>query len=140
MCIRDRVTADGQPAPVNGVQVMLQRTSGTSTMSTSMRMTEPGRFQAVGVPPGRYQLIARWTEQPARGAGATGPGQVSMAQWYAQEQIDVTGVDLSGINLAFAPPITVSGKVVFDGAPPGGDAQIQVRLDSCLLYTSDAAD
>jgi len=124
------VTADGQPAPVNGVQVMLQRTSGNSTMSTSMRMTEPGRFQAVGVPPGRYQLIARWTEQPPRGAGATGPAQVSTAQWYAQEQIDVTGVDLTGINLAFAPPITVSGKVVFDGAPPGGDAQIQVRLDS----------
>jgi protocatechuate 3,4-dioxygenase beta subunit len=125
------VTADGQPAPVNGVQVMLQRTSGNSTMSTSMRMTEPGRFQAVGVPPGRYQLIARWTEQvPSRGAGATGPGQVSTSQWYAQEQIDVSGVDLFGINLAFAPPITVSGKVVFDGAPPGGDAQIQVRLDS----------
>jgi len=124
------VTADGLPAPVNGVQVMLQRTSGTSTMSTSMRMTEPGRFQAMGVPPGRYQLIARWTEQVPRAPGTTGPGQVPTSQWYAQEQIDVTGVDLFGIHLALAPPITVSGKVVFDGAPPGGDAQIQVRLDS----------
>ena len=95
-----------------------------------MRMTEAGRFQAVGVPPGRYQLIARWTQQGPRVAGAGPEGQVPGTQWYAQQQIDVTGVDLSGINLAFAPPITVSGKVVFDGAPPGGDAQIQVRLDS----------
>jgi hypothetical protein len=124
------VTADGQPAPINGVQVMLQRSSASSTLSTSMRMVEPGRFQAVGVPPGRYQLIARWTQQEPRTGGGPPSGQSSATQWYAQQQIDVTGVDLSGIHLAFAPPITVSGKVVFDGVPPGGDAQIQVRLDS----------
>ena len=124
------VTADGQPAPINGVQVTLQRTSTSGMMSTSMRMTEAGRFQAVGVPPGRYQLIARWTQQQPRVPGAGPEGQVSGMQWYAQQQVDVTGVDISGINLAFAPPITVSGRVVFDGAPPGGDAQIQVRLDS----------
>ena len=61
------VTADGQPAPINGVQVMLQRTSASSMMSTSMRMTEAGRFQAVGVPPGRYQI-----DREMDAAGASG--------------------------------------------------------------------
>ncbi len=40
------MTADGQPVPVAGAQVMLQRSTGFSTSSSSIRMVEAGRFQA----------------------------------------------------------------------------------------------
>lgn len=121
-------TAEGQPVPMNGASMQLQRTSGTSTISTPVRLTEPGKFLAVGVPPGRYMLTARWTPQNAPGANPQPQVVPGGGQWFAQQEIDVTGGDLSGISLTLGPPLTFTGRVVFDGAPPPTDAQISVQL------------
>ena len=126
------VTADGQPAPIQGMQLMLQRSTSMSTSNSAVRMLENGAFQAMGVAPGRYQLTARLTEQGARPTSPPGNPQASPTptQWVAQQEIDVVGVDVSGITLTLAPPIAITGRVVFEGGTPPGDAQVQVRLDA----------
>jgi hypothetical protein len=123
-------TADGQPAPMQNLQLSLQRAVSTATPVSQVRMTEPGRFQAVGVPPGRYLLTARVNSQEGRPNGPPGTPQLPPGQWFAQQEIEVTGVDLGGIALTLGPPLSVSGKVVFEGGVPPPDSQIQVRLDA----------
>lgn len=125
------VTADGQPAPIQGMQIMLQRSSNISASNSAVRMLENGAFQAMGVAPGRYQLTARMTQQGVRPTTPPGNPQASPTPtlWVAQQELDVAGVDVSGITLTLAPPIAITGRVVFEGGTPPGDAQVQVRLD-----------
>src|SRR6185503_983106 len=84
------VTADGQLMQLNGGNVMLQRSSGSGINQSPVRMMEPGKFQAVGVPPGRYQLIARWAQPMQRSADGGPPiSPMSNPQWYAQQDIEI---------------------------------------------------
>jgi len=127
------MTADGQPAPMNGMQLMLQRVTSVASSSSSVRMTDAGTFLAMGVPPGHWVLTARITGQDGRGGMPPGmaPQQAPLTgSWFAQQEIDVAGVDMAGIVLTLAPPMTITGRVVFDGTPPGPGSQVQVRLDS----------
>ena len=123
------VTAEGQLMQLNGGNVMLQRSSGSGVNQTPVRMTEPGKFLAVGVPPGRYQLIARWS-QPVQRPPDGGPPvpPTANSQWYAQQDVEIAGADVTGITLTLTPPVSVTGRVAFEGTPPP-EAQIQVRLE-----------
>jgi hypothetical protein len=118
--------------PLSNVGVSLLRISGTSATSTSMRRMEDS-FQAVGVAAGHYFLTAFLEQQqprpPAVPGAAQGPQPPPITYW-AEQEIDVNGEDLLNLILALGPPMKISGRVNFEGAPPPEMRFVQVRLET----------
>ncbi len=138
---------DGQPAGRS--QVQMTSTVGTSTTNTTVRIQPDGKFQALGVAPGRYTVVARLTEVrpgvpatpgalpplPPPGSGVPLPALPQQAPGptlFAVQDLHVTGEDIMGLTLTLAPTATISGRVAFEGASastlPEG-ATIRVSVD-----------
>ncbi len=130
---------DGQPA--SRVQVQLSSFQGTSMSNTTVRVQPDGKFQAIGVAPGRYSLIARLTPAPASPppppvAGPPGFG-VSPAQspglaYWAQHDLALNGDDATGLVLTLAPAMTLTGRMAFDSQagtrqPPPSSVRINLE-------------
>jgi hypothetical protein len=120
--------------------------------STSADAPGPdGQFVFNGVPPGRYALLARNTPGPGQGgggaglrgrgapgsgrggdgAGLRGGGSPEAALW-ALADVTVRGVDVSDVRLTLRPPLTLTGRVVFDSGTltPPDFASLRVGLTS----------
>lgn len=96
------MTADGQ-TPAN-TTVMLTTVAGSPIQSSMFVNVQPtGRFAFNNVAPGTYMLVAN-TSGPQGGL-------------YASQVIDVTG-DQSGLQLTLRAPMTLKGRIAFDGASP----------------------
>ena len=75
-----------------------------------------GRFRYTNVTAGRYTVTAKRTGD---------------APLWAQVQVDVTGSDVTGLELRLQPALSVSGRIVFDGktlAPPASLSSVRVTL------------
>jgi len=121
----------GQPA--TNVQIFLQRTTGTSTNQSSVRQQD-GMFQMVGVPAGRYTLIASMeAARPPQPPGVPGqppvPVTPTSGPLWAQLEIDVNGEDQLNLALSLAPSLTFTGRVVIDGAAPPEMRAVRVQLE-----------
>jgi hypothetical protein len=93
------VTApDGSPV-VNAQVSIMDPTSSSGRVLRATRSSEDGEFSIPGIPPGRYELQA--SGYPDR--------------LFGRSDIDVHGRDFS-TSIAMRPGVTVSGRVVFDGA------------------------
>jgi len=91
-----------------------------------------GRFTFNAVPPGQYNLIVRPVPLGAM-AGAprpqpAAPGAVSASMYWALGTVAVQGEDLAGVTLTLQPGLTISGRVVFEGATPPAIDFSQVRV------------
>jgi hypothetical protein len=122
---------DGQPAARAQVQIT-SSSAGTSTNAT-VRIQPDGKFQAIGVAPGRYAVIARLTGAPtplpnvppALPTPSPGPSL------WAHQEVSVSGEDVTGLTLTLAPTTTITGRVTFEkgsAAPPEG-ATVRVSVD-----------
>jgi protocatechuate 3,4-dioxygenase beta subunit len=130
---------DGQPA--TRASLTLMTTIAGATTSRSVRTLPNGRFQAIGVPPGRYTLTARMIQQPPRPPmppGAPSPAPValrtqgSQLAYWAQQELDINGEDVNDLSLTLAEAMTISGRVVFDARtekPPVGAGAVRVALE-----------
>jgi hypothetical protein len=93
------VTAiDGSPVSNAQVSIMDPRSSAGSVMRAT-RSNVDGEFALPGIPPGRYQMQA---SQYPDGL-------------FAMSDVTIEGRDVS-TSLVLAPGVTLSGRVVFDGA------------------------
>jgi hypothetical protein len=80
-------------------------------------MSPSGTFSVRGVPPGSYQVVARF--QPPRQPGAVFvPGE--SGQEHGTALIDVISGDVENVVITTRPGATVAGSLVFDEALPSG--------------------
>ena len=102
----------------------------TSTLDTyTVRSNSGGGFRLEVPRPGRYVLIAA-------GPGANGDAM------RAQREIDVRDFLLSGVRLQLMPPVSVSGRVTYEGgAPPriSADDATSIALYPMSLNIGSAA-
>jgi hypothetical protein len=129
---------------VQNIQVVLvnraQRVPGTGTMSA--RADGEGRFRIANVAPGQYTLMARAAiasareervqgQAQGRGRGlAGGRGRQSAERLWAAADVTVDGRNLSNIALALQAGLSVSGRIVFNGAtrqPPADMTRLRVN-------------
>jgi protocatechuate 3,4-dioxygenase beta subunit len=110
----------GQPLP-NMLVGIANLTRGSLGWSPgAVRPGPDGRFTMQGFTPGRYLFFGRGTDT----SGTNAP----MPYWTATEVV-VAGDNLSGVVLQFEPGVTVSGRLVFDGAiPPPLRVDVRVAL------------
>ena len=136
------VMPDGQPAGRS--QVQITSTIGGATNNATVRIQPDGKFQAIGVAPGRYTVIARLTEArpglpsmpPVGGTPPTPPPampqQAPGPTLFAVQDLQVNGEDITGLSMTLAPTSTISGRVAFEGGAasslPEG-ATIRVSVD-----------
>ncbi len=135
---------DGQPAA--RAQVQLWTSLAGSTSNTSVRIMPDGKFQAIGVAPGKYSLIARLTESGSPGVPPPPPppGGVTMMApmpgqqppgptYWAQQDLVLSGEDVTGLVMTLVPTPSVSGRVVLEsraGTPLPDQATIRVTLET----------
>jgi protocatechuate 3,4-dioxygenase beta subunit len=149
------VASAGAPSPSN-VQITLINTGvdvpGISPGST--RADAQGAFRISNVPPGQYTLVARATiggpgGPAARGVGPAGRGELAAVagrgraggpqaqpiRLWAAADITVDGRNVSNIVLALSPGMSVSGRLVFEGAaqPPSDLTRIRVNLAPVVM-------
>ncbi len=127
-----------------GLQLYLRklgtRTEMRSIFSSlsSRRPDTTGGFRFPGVLPGRYRLVARTSGgmpvivggAVSGSGGAPTPGAGADAL-FAMADLDVSGGDLSGIDLVLQPGLKISGRVAFASgtiAPPRDLTPIRLRL------------
>jgi hypothetical protein len=105
-----------------GVRLGVTRRSPVQALnSTQVSFVGPdGRFATSSLSPGQYTLLAETSGQPG-----------SPALW-AMADVFLSGGEPSVVTMALAPAVTLTGKVVFDGAtlPPPKDL---TRLSVTLL-------
>jgi hypothetical protein len=91
-----------------GLQIQLQQRIGNSGSSRpGGNVQNDGTFDIAGVTPGHYALVAR-------------VGSAMAPSDFAAVEIDAADRDIDGLALVLGTGGSVSGRIVFDGAAPGG--------------------
>lgn len=118
------VDPSGQPA--TQVQLFISGNGMPSPFSFDAapimtgRSTElgAGRFRYTNVTEGRYTVTAKRPANPPL---------------WAKAEVDVSGGNVSGLELRLQPALSISGRVVFDGktlAPPDNLTSVRITLSS----------
>jgi hypothetical protein len=105
-----------------------------------------GAFTFLGVPAGRYALVAvkmpTVTERAVRGTVVQTPGGTvsrgviepvavsPKAVYWAVQQLAVTERDTSDLRVMLKPGFRVSGRITFEGGPPAGVRNLTVLIES----------
>jgi uncharacterized protein (DUF2141 family) len=113
-----QLTPGGTPPVI--MMARLGDTSGAESVPISRADTD-GRFTFAGVRPGQYMLIARSGQASPLTTGGSPlivpPGPL---QW-ATAEVTVDGDDVSNVALSTHPPITIAGRLAFEGTKPAPD-------------------
>jgi protocatechuate 3,4-dioxygenase beta subunit len=101
------IDSQGRPLTGGGVSAIV-RGAGSPALGLLNGPVRPdGTFSLPNVPPGEY-IVRVAAPRPPQAGPSTGPPEFSIAF------VTINGEDLSGLTLAPIPPVTVSGRVVFD--------------------------
>jgi hypothetical protein len=98
-----------------------------------LRTASPeGRFMFSGVPPGPYTITARSTVRPP----APGEPAVTLS---ATAAVNVDGEDIGNVMLTLEPGLTISGRLVFEGAQPPAVDFTKLRVNFPIALTGMSA-
>lgn len=125
------VDVDGRPVTSAILNLIAKRTIPLLMPigGNSSRTDNTGKFSFAGVLPGDYTLIARAQTGPPVPPSRAGGAPTRPLLW-AQQDLSVSGSDVTGLGLRLQPGLSVSGRVAFDGttAPPADLTKIRVSL------------
>jgi protocatechuate 3,4-dioxygenase beta subunit len=92
-----------------------------------------GEFMFTAVAPGHHTVVATTSAVGARG-GAASP------RLWALAELDVAGVDISGVTLSMQPAMSVSGSIAFDATtltpPPFNGIRVSLSPDLSVTQVS----
>ena len=110
------LNTDGTPVTAGNVSLAIDGSTAPRGpgMNFGSRINWDGAFSIPNVPPGRYLLRARGTDD--------------VAPQYGIATIAVVGDDLSNVPVVVSPGATLTGTVSFQGNQPPGPDPTQVRV------------
>jgi hypothetical protein len=98
------------------MSVMLMRSESNAPSSVGMSVATSGTFTLRNVPPGEYEVIARYSP-PRQPGEAPGPDP---NQEFAVVKVDVATSNIDGLALVTKPGATVTGEIVLEDPLPEG--------------------
>ena len=101
--------------PLTNSSVSLAYPDSSLGGMTGTGVGQDGTFTLRNVPPGQYDLVARYT--PVRPPGTPLPPPPAI-QEMAVVRIDVSNADLENVMLVTSPGESFTGEIVFEEAPP----------------------
>jgi hypothetical protein len=129
---------DGQPIGTN-VQIMaLSATTlpfmGFIELPPRASVGADGHFSVSGLAPGQYMVTARAASAAASpSAGGRGGSSPPVMDLWAVADLNIMGLDVSGVTLRLAPGMRVSGRIAVEATtetPPADLSRVQIRLMS----------
>ncbi len=136
---------NGTGQPLQNIQVMLSSQNSAPGVDTmSARADAEGRFRLSNVAPGQYTILARSTAnqggrqggppQPmvaAQGRGGQPQQSADPMRYWASADVSVDGRNVSNVMLTLQPGMTITGRILFDGAaqPPADFTRLRVNLN-----------
>jgi protocatechuate 3,4-dioxygenase beta subunit len=100
------------------VQMSLWSWMGSGGSSTSVMVMPDGKFQARGIAPGRYALVAQMMSEPQQLVDMPGapplPPEPPTLQYFAYHELALGGDDVTGLVLNLAAGLAISGRVAFE--------------------------
>jgi len=127
------VLPDGS-APAR-VQISLATWSGSGSTTMPITILPEGKFQARGVPPGRYAIVGQVMSDPQQladmpGAPPLAPEPPTMLYW-AHHELTLNGDDVTGLVLNLSTGLTISGRVAFERkeTPIPEPSRVRVMLE-----------
>jgi hypothetical protein len=120
--IRGTVTSASGEQVRNASVTLARADSLVMTGGFGSSVMQDGTFIIRGVPPGQYDVIARYT--PAREVPVSGPQSIDNVE-MANARVDVTGGNVDGVMLVTARGATIVGQILFDdGQTEGRGVQV----------------
>jgi hypothetical protein len=117
------------------VQMSLWTWSGTGASTVPVMVMPDAKFQARGVAPGKYALVAQVMSDPQQIPDMPGapplPPEPPTLQYYGYQELTLNGDDMLGMVLNLATGLTISGRVIFErkGAEPPDPGRVRVMLE-----------
>lgn len=124
----------GRPGQQQITVMLMPNQPGGDVGLRQLRSASPdGRFMFSGVPPGPYTINARSSVRPL----APGGPSITLS---ATADVNVDGVDIGNVMLTLESGLTISGRLVFEGAqPPAVDfTKLRVNFPIALAGMSAA--
>lgn len=97
--------------------VMLARRDDFGGSSFGASVSPAGTFTIRNVPPGDYEVVARYSPPRESAGPVQGPDP---GQEFASVKIDVSNGNVDGVVLAMRPSPVVTGQIVFEDETPEG--------------------
>lgn len=117
--VRGRVTAQGLSDNAPRVRVSVFSADGLPSPEIPSVETVAGDFDLRGVPPGRYYLTAQVMPNPGERGGPLAMTRVPVEVWDR---------DVDGVAAVLQPGVTLSGRVLVDGAPFPAEQRPSIQL------------
>ena len=120
--------AAGSGGTTADTQVHLVDTAAPDNQARVIHVKADGSFSFSNVPPGLYRLEAH-ADVPIPEASAAAPAQragESMTPLWASQEISVSGQNIADLTLSMSHGMTVSGRVVTEGATPVDLSRLRV--------------
>jgi hypothetical protein len=143
------VGLDGQPVKSAQIQLLSHAQDDGALTGISSLLDQvmngrasvgaDGRFAFATVRPGAYSVAVTASST----AATVGRGSAAATDLWAEQTITVNGEDLSPLTLRLQTGMTLSGRVVYDGAPSGQDVtrlRVSVSSTNSQLRTSQGAN
>ena len=110
--------ADSKGRPLAGANGQLMRRGSMMSVMPLIAMADAkGQFQMRNVPPGDYRLVFRQQQNTVPFSPDTPREPVEMAS----VPISIAGADVDNIMVTTSLGTTMTGQIVFEGAPPTGN-------------------
>jgi hypothetical protein len=124
------IDEQSQPVPP-GVMVMAFRGDRLSAGATPT--VANGAFRLPNMAPDRYILRVAFSNPPAN------PAERPTVRWWARQVVDLADRDMD-VVLQLKPPMTIAGRIVFDGAASGSmPAMTSLQLNLVARVTANEA-
>ena len=122
------VGVDGRPVTTAILNLFAKRAIPllSPVGGNTSRTDNSGKFSFIGVLPGDYTLVARAQTGPLAPPSRGGAPMPPLL--WAQQDLSVSGSDVTGLGLRLQPGVSVSGRVAFEGTSPPPPDLTRVRV------------
>jgi hypothetical protein len=99
---------------------------------------DDGSFEIPNVPPGIYDLLARFPIETLTGWGPQNPPGLATGPWaFGRTTVEVRGSDVENVAIVIRKGTDVKGRLVIDGKPSAANVRVTLQPEDGAMNAND---